>query len=55
MGARSPRTVVRKEKPVPVPVRVAAVVDGFLRLMPAEEKPVREKVVRKLRALHPMD
>jgi hypothetical protein len=38
-----------------VQVRVEAVVDGFLRVMPAEKKPVREKVVRKLRQLHPMD
>jgi len=53
MGARVQPKAVRKSKAVQV--RVAAVVDGFLRLMPEEKKPVREKVVRKLRQLHPMD
>jgi hypothetical protein len=53
MGARVPTRPAKKTKTVQV--RVAAVVDGFLRVMPAEKKPVREKVVRKLRALHPMD
>lgn len=53
MASRAQAKVVRKPKAVQV--RVAAVVDGFLRLMPAEKRPVREKVVRKLRQLHPMD
>ena len=53
MGARPQARPARKAKAVQV--RVAAVVDGFLRVMPAEKKPVREKVVRKLRQLHPMD
>jgi len=53
MAARPQPRLARKTKAVQV--RVAAVVDGFLRVMPAEKKPVREKVVRKLRQLHPMD
>jgi hypothetical protein len=38
-----------------VQVRVEGVVDGFLRVTPLEKKPMREKVIRKLRQLHPMD
>jgi hypothetical protein len=52
--ARAQAKVVRKP-PKAVQVRVAAVVDGFLKVMPLEKKPVREKVIRKLRQLHPMD
>jgi len=54
--ARAQTRIARKPKTVQV--RVAAVVDGFLKVMPAEpgKRPVREKVVRKLRHLHhPMD
>jgi hypothetical protein len=60
-SSRAPRPVMRKAKRVAVqaavPMRVAGLVDGFLELLPAEEKkrPVREKVVRRLRQLHPMD
>jgi len=38
-----------------VRVRVAGLVDGFLEVAPEEERPAREKVVRRLRQLHPMD
>ena len=63
MGSRAPRPVVRKAKvvaaaqaaPLPLRVRVAGLVDGFLELMPEEKRPAREKVVRRLRQLHPMD
>jgi len=60
MGARAPRKVKGLAGKAMVQVRVAGLVDGFLEVMPEvtpEEKkrPVREKVVRKLRQLHPMD
>lgn len=62
MGSRAPRPVVRKAKTMAaqatVQARVTGRSDGFLELASverAEHKPVREKVVRKLRALHPMD
>ncbi|HVE81820.1 MAG TPA: hypothetical protein VND93_03195 [Myxococcales bacterium] len=60
MGGRAPRPVVRK--PLAPVVRVAGLVDGFLEVAEepraragAEKRPVREKVERKLRRLHPMD
>jgi hypothetical protein len=56
MGARAPRKVRSVPARAMVQVRVAGLQDGFLEVMPEEKKrPVREKVVRKLRQLHPMD
>ncbi|HZN93989.1 MAG TPA: hypothetical protein VFB81_14855 [Myxococcales bacterium] len=56
MGTRAPRKAKVITGKAAVQVRVAGLVDGFLEVMPEDEKrPVREKVVRKLRQLHPMD
>ena len=63
MASRAPKTVMRKAKavasagraPAVVQVRVAGLMDGFLEVAPEEKRPAREKVVRRLRQLHPMD
>jgi len=66
MGPRAPRPVERKARALASEVHatgavqrhVAARVDGFLEVAAEplpERQPVRQKVERRLRQLHPMD